>query len=115
MSDEIDTRKVALDERRLDFEIRKYEDDKGLRALSLEKAKEDLNKVKEDIKAAQRPFYLNPSYLTPLATICVALLGGFFAFGTNWLNSDVLKLKADRDGLLVTRDSLTSTNATLPT
>ena len=96
MSDEIDALKVALDERRLEFEIRKYEDDKEAREISLEKAREDL-------RSGKRPFYGNPAYLGPLATICVALLGGFFAFGTNLLNSDVLKLKADRDALNATK------------
>jgi hypothetical protein len=83
VSDEIDIRKVALDERRLDFEIRKYEDDKASRELAFQKAtadldkvKEDITKVREDIRLAKRPFYGNPAYLTPLATICVAILGG---------------------------------------
>jgi hypothetical protein len=46
MSDELDERKVALDERRLDFEIRKYGDEQANRDVGLDKLKEEVKELK---------------------------------------------------------------------
>jgi hypothetical protein len=88
-SSDLDSRKLALDERRLAFEIQQYKDGEDGRAAELEK-------LRLDIRLGSRPFYGNPNYLGPLATICVALLGGFFAFGTNLLNLNVASLQKEK-------------------
>jgi hypothetical protein len=100
MGGDLDSRKLALDERRLEFEVSKYEQERGRRELDLEKAREELNALK-------RPFYKNPAYLGPLATICVAVLGGFFAFGTNLLNRNVVSLGDQKKHLEEQKDGLT--------
>jgi hypothetical protein len=90
--DDIETRKLALEERRLDFEIRQYDDGNGLR-------KKQLSKLDQEIADLKRPFYRNPAYLTPVATILVALISGFIAFGTDLLKSNIASLVRERSNL----------------
>ena len=76
--------KVQLDERRLDFEIRQYEDANEQRTAALEK-------LREEVADLKRPFFKKPTYLTPAATIVVALVTGGIAFFTDFLNHNVIK------------------------
>ena len=97
---DLELRKMVLDERRLDFEIRQYEDAKTSRD-------QELVKLEEEIKELKRPFYTKAAYLTPAATIAVALIGGFIVFGTNLLKSNISSLLSQRKQLSGQVKSLT--------
>ncbi len=119
---EIEERKLALDERRLAFEVRQYDDSAASRSLADEKAREELNDLK-------RPFYKKPAYLTPLATICAVVAGGLITFGTDVfkskisdlhsqltsLKTSVSKQERERSGLEQINRNLSATQASLKT
>jgi hypothetical protein len=84
--------KLRLDRDKLSFERQKYDEEATKRRLEAEK-------LEQEIRDLKRPWYGKPSYLQPLATLLVAIVGGVIAFGTDVFKSNLLTLQREREKL----------------
>ena len=89
---DLERQKFALEKCKLKLELQKYDDDKATRDLAREKAQEELRDLK-------KPWWKKPAYLSPMATIMVAIVGGLIAFGTDALKSNLPRLLSERQEL----------------
>jgi hypothetical protein len=105
-SEDVEIQKLRLERDRLAFETRKFDEDRPRR-------EQELAKLSEEIRELRRPWYQRPSYLGPLATICVALVGGMIAFGTDVFKSNVIALRSERNHLAQSVRGLTSEKSKL--
>jgi hypothetical protein len=106
MDDDVASRQISLDERKFEFEVKKYDEERSKRSA-------ELKKLKLDVQEAKRPFYTKAAYLAPLATISVAILGGIFALSTDALKEGVNKLRRDKASLQTDNAKLTAGNGKL--
>src|ERR1700722_5546472 len=90
--DGLEIQKLQLEREKLAFEVRKFDEDQAKREL-------ESTKLKEEVRELRRPWYQRPSYLGPIATITVAIIGGLIAFGTDVFKSNVVALRSERDQL----------------
>lgn len=97
---------LQLEKDRLAFEIRKFDADQTKRQCEVEK-------LEEEIRELRRPWYKKAAYLSPIAAITVAIIGGMIAFGTDVFKSNVLALRSERDQLSQSVKDLTSAKNTL--
>jgi hypothetical protein len=91
-SQDFESQKLQLEKDKLAFEIRKFDEDQT-------KREREAAKLEEEIRELRRPWYQKPSYLGPLATFTVAIIGGTIAFGTDVFKSNVFGLRNERNQL----------------
>src|SRR5438477_1921302 len=81
---------IDLDRARYELELRKFEADAETRRLNALKLHEELNELR-------KPWFTRASAAPAYVTILVALVGGFLAFGTNLLKSNISELKRSNE------------------
>jgi hypothetical protein len=97
--DDLEFRKLSLEEKKFAFEVQKHSEEKPLKDLEREKTAAELGELK-------KPWWRKAPYLAPVATISVAIVGGILAFGTDLLKSNVPKLLQQRQQLVDTNAAL---------
>ena len=102
----LEAQKLQLERDKLAFEIRKFDADEV-------KRQNEAAKLAEKVRELRRPWYQKPAYIGPLATITVAVVGGFIAFGTDVFKSNVIALRGERDQLSKAVNDLGSAKARL--